>query len=95
MIPAFVLVAGVMFVSLLGFGACYMMDIDRQVLWSMVPFLPLIVAAGSFMLILSEFFLIFGRREDRRTMFIDLCWLIPLFLISAGLFYYIHANDLY
>ena len=95
MVAAFVLVAGVLFVSILGFVACLVMKLDAQAVLSLIPFLPLVVSIGSALLVLAELLLVFGTSEDRRVCFRDLCWLVPLFIISTVLFYYIHVNNLY
>ena len=86
MVATFVLVAGVLLVTLIGIIVCTIMG-TGQVLVSLMPFIPFLVLIGSFLLIGSEMLLFFGTKEDRRVAKRDLKWLVPLFLVSGGLWY--------
>lgn len=86
MIAAFVLVTGVMLVIVVGAIALIAMG-HGSILPSLVPLAPLLVAVGSVMLILTEFILFFGNKEDRRGAIRDLSYLFPTLLISLGLWW--------
>lgn len=86
MIAGVVLLAGVVVVLLLGWVLLWQMQMTN-LLTSVVPLAPMLVALGTFLLIITEFFLFAGNKEDRRTAFRDLSFLIPLFAVSAALTY--------
>ena len=48
---------------------------------------PLVIAVGTFLLMLTELLLLFGRREDRKTAMRDFAYLFPTFVVSSGLFF--------
>ena len=86
MIAAFVLIAGVLLTMLIAAAVFAWMG-SLDMLMFVVPWAPLVILIGTFMLMLVELLLIFGRKEDRRAVLHDLAYLFPTFLISGGLFY--------
>ena len=86
MIAAFVLIAGVLLTMLIAAAVFAWMG-SLDMLMFVVPWAPLVILIGAFMLMLVELLLIFGRKEDRRAVLHDFAYLFPTFLISGGLFY--------
>jgi len=86
MVAALVLVTGVTLVLVV--GAIYLIaNGQAQLLPSVVPLAPWLVAFGCMFIILTELLLFFGGKEDRRAALRDLAYLVPTLLISAGLGY--------
>jgi hypothetical protein len=86
MVAALVLITGVAMVLIV--GAVYLIAQHKaDILPSVVPLAPWLVAFGCVLLILTELLLLFGRKEDRRIAVRDLCYLVPTLIISAGLGY--------
>jgi len=46
-----------------------------------------LVMVGSFLLVIAEIPLLFGKRDDRASAFSDIGYLGATFLVSAGLWY--------
>ncbi len=84
MIAGIVLLAGVVVVLGLGWVLLWQMGMTN-LLSSVVPLAPMLVAIGTFLLILTEILLFFGNKEDRRTAVRDLSFLVPLFAVSTVL----------
>jgi hypothetical protein len=63
------------------------MQKQMEILPAFVPLAPWLVSFGCLMLILTELLLLFGTKEDRRSAFRDLAYLVPTMLISAGIGY--------
>lgn len=58
-----------------------------QILTSLLPLVPWLVMVGTLLLILTELLLFFGNKEDRRSAWRDLSYLIPTCLVSGGLWF--------
>ena len=86
MIAAFVLIAGVILVMLIGVVILVAMG-NVQLLASLVPLAPGLVMFGTFLLILTEILLFFGNKDDKHDARRDMSYLIPTFLISMMLYY--------
>jgi hypothetical protein len=86
MVAALVLVTGVSVVLIVGAIAVIAMG-HAAILPSIIPLAPWLVAWGSLLLIITEFVLFLGGKEDRRAALRDLGYLFPTMLISAGLGY--------
>ncbi len=86
MVAAFVLIAGVILIlamALLWFVAEGM----SKLLLCIVPMAPGLVMLGTFLLILTEFLLFFGNKNDRKSALRDLSYLFPTFIVSSALWY--------
>lgn len=86
MVAAFVLVAGVVLLMLIGVVILTVMG-NAQLLASLVPLAPALVMCGTFLLILTELLLLFGNKDDRRDVRRDMGYLIPTFFVSMLLYY--------
>lgn len=86
MIPAFVLVTGVLVILVIGAAVLAWMGM-ANVLTSLVPLAPWLVMVGTILLILSELLLFFGEKEDRQDAWRDLSYLLPTLIVSAILWY--------
>ncbi len=86
MIPAFVLVTGVLVIMVIGAAVLAWMGLSN-ILVSLLPLAPLVVMVGTFLLILTEFLLFLGNKEDRRSALQDLIYLVPTCAVSGGLWY--------
>lgn len=86
MIAAFVLIAGVLLVMMIGSGVLVWIG-STQILPTLVPLGPWLVMVGTFLLILTELLLLFGSKEDRRAAMRDFGYLIPTLIVSGGLWY--------
>jgi hypothetical protein len=86
MMAGIVLLAGVVVVLALGWVLLWQMGMTN-LLTSVVPLAPMLVAIGTFLLILTEILLFLGNKEDRRTAVRDLSFLVPLFAVSMALTY--------
>lgn len=86
MIAAFVLIIGVMIVLLVGAIILVMTETADVLSW-LVPFAPMLVTIGTFLIILTELLLFFGSKEDRKMAKRDLTYLLPTFLVSFGLWW--------
>lgn len=86
MIAAFVLIIGVMLVLLVGAIVLAATNTADVLSW-LVPFAPMLVTVGTFLIILTELLLFFGSKEDRRTALRDLAYLFPTFVVSLGLWW--------
>lgn len=80
------LVAGVLLIMLIG-GIVFALMGMVQMLASLVPFGPLLVAVGTFLLILVEILLFFGHKEDRHRAVRDLAYMLPTLVVSFGLWW--------
>ncbi len=58
-----------------------------KVLTCIVPMAPGLVMLGTFLLIISELFLFFGSKDDKRAAKRDLGYLFPTLLVSSVLWY--------
>lgn len=86
MVAGFVLIAGV--ILILVFAALWFsMSGLPNVLTCIVPMAPGLVMLGTFLLILTELFLFFGKKEDRKAAKRDLGYLFPTLLVSGVLWY--------
>ena len=86
MIAAFVLIAGILIIMIIGSGALVFTGMSN-ILTSLVPFAPWLVMVGTLLLILTELLLFFGSKEDKRAAFHDLAYLVPTCIISGALWY--------
>ena len=86
MIAAFVLIAGVLLTMLIA-AAIFAWMGSLDMLMFVVPWAPLVVVIGTFLLMLVELLLVFGRKEDRKAALHDFAYLFPTFLISGGFLY--------
>jgi len=84
MVAGFVLIAGVVLIlaiAALLFGVMGM----PKVLSCIVPMAPGLVMLGTFLLILTELFLFFGGKEDRKAAKRDLGYLFVTLIVSTAL----------
>ena len=58
-----------------------------KALLCIVPMAPGLVMLGTFLLILTELFLFFGGKEDRKAAKRDLGYLFPTLIVSGVLWY--------
>jgi len=86
MIAGIVLLVGVVVILGLGWVLLWQMGMTN-LLTSVVPLAPTLVAIGTFLLMLTEILLFFGNKEDRRTAVRDVSFLVPLFAVSMLLTY--------
>jgi hypothetical protein len=86
MIPAFVLVTGVLVILVVGAAVLAWIGM-AHVLTSLVPLAPWLVMVGTIFLILTELLLFFGDKLDRQDAWRDLSYLLPTLIISAALWY--------
>lgn len=86
MIAGLVLVTGALLVLVVG-GIILIVMGNAQILPSLVPLVPWLVAVGSIVLILTELLLFFGNKEDRRSAIRDLSYLFPILILSGGLWW--------
>ena len=86
MIAAFVLIAGVLFIMLIGAVVLSYMGASH-VLTAVVPMVPGLVMVGTFLLILTELLLFLGGKEDRRTAARDLPYMLLVLAVSGALWY--------
>jgi|GEM_PF-909324 len=86
MIPAFVLVTGVLVILVVGAAVLAWIGM-ANVLTSLVPLAPWLVMVGTIFLILTELLLFFGDKLDRQDAWRDLSYLLPILIISAALWY--------
>jgi len=84
MIAAFVLIAGVLFIMVVGAAVLIYMGASH-VLTAIVPLVPGLVMVGTFLLILTELLLFCGGKEDRRAAKRDMPYLLLVLLVSGGL----------
>ena len=84
MVAAFVLVTGILVVLVIGAVVLASMGMT-QILTSLLPLVPWLVMVGTVLLILTELLLFFGNKEDRRSAWRDLSYLVPTCLVSGGL----------
>lgn len=82
MVAAFVLIAGVMFVMIVG-AVVFIATGMAHVLITLVPLAPWLIMVGSLLLILAELILFLGGKDDRRAAWRDMSYLIPTFVISG------------
>ena len=87
MIAGIVLLTGVVVVLGIGWVLLWQMGMTN-LLASVVPLAPMLVAIGTFLLILTEGLLFLGNKQDRRTAVRDLSFLVPLFAVSILLTYF-------
>ena len=86
MIAALVLTAGVVVVLLVSAGLLWWLRLTR-ILPALLPMALGLVMVGSFLLVIAEIPLLFGKRDDRASAFSDIGYLGATFLVSAGLWY--------
>jgi hypothetical protein len=86
MVAGIVLLVGVVVILALGWVMLVQAGMTN-LLPTLVPLAPLLVAVGTFLLILVEFLLLFGNKDDKRTAVRDLSFLVPVFAVSALLTY--------
>ncbi len=86
MVAVFVLVAGVVLIMVFG-GIIFALMGMMQVLASLVPFAPMLVAIGSFLLICAEMLLFLGNKDDRKVAKRDLGFMLPTLVVSLGLWW--------
>ncbi|MFQ3549746.1 MAG: hypothetical protein SNJ70_08355 [Armatimonadota bacterium] len=86
MFAVFVLILGVMLILVITLIALYNLGLTH-ILPTLVPLAPALVMVGTALLIITELLLFLGNKEDRRTAFNDLLYMIPTLLISGGLWY--------
>ena len=85
MVAAFVLIAGVLLTMLVA-AVAFAWAGSLDMLMFVLPWSPLVIAVGTFLLMLPELLLLFGRREDRKAALRDFAYLFPTFIVSGGLF---------
>ena len=86
MIAAFVLIAGVLLIMLIGAVVLSYMGAS-PVLTAVAPMAPGLVMVGTLMLILTELLLFLGGKEDRRTAARDLPCMVLVLIVSGALWY--------
>ncbi len=86
MVAAFVLVAGVALITIIGAVVFVSMGMTK-ILVSLVPLAPWLIMVGTFLLMIPEFLLLFGDKEDRRSAKNDFLYLVPTLILSAVLTY--------
>lgn len=86
MIPAFVLITGVLVILVIGAALLAWMGMGN-ILASLVPLAPWLVMVGTLLLIVTELLLFLGSKEDRRAAWRDLSYLVPTLLVSGGLWF--------
>lgn len=86
MVAGFVLIAGVIMILVVAALMFAAMGLPK-VLTCIVPLAPGLVVLGTFLLILTELFLFFGGREDRKAAKRDIGYLFPTLIISGILWY--------
>jgi len=86
MIPAFVLITGVLIILVVGAAVLAWMGMSN-ILASLVPLAPWLVMVGTGLLILTELLLFLGGKEDRRAAWHDLAYLVPTCIVSGGLWF--------
>lgn len=85
MVAALVLLAGVLFVIVVGTIVLVSLNMTA-LLPSLVPLSAGLVMIGTFLLIITELILLLGKSE-RRDALRDLSYLLPTFLVSTALWY--------
>lgn len=86
MIAGVVLIVGVILILVLA-ALYFALAGMPTVLTCIVPMAPGLVMIGTFLLILTEVFLLFGNREDRKIVKRDLGYLFPTLIISGVLWF--------
>jgi hypothetical protein len=86
MVAAFVLIVGVLLIMMIAALVFKMLGTAEMLGW-ILPWAPMLVMIGTFLLIMTELLLFFGGKEDRRTAWRDLGYLFPTFLVSGALWY--------
>lgn len=87
MIAGFVLIAGAILIlalALIWFAVAGL----PKVLMCIVPMAPGLVMLGTFLLILTELFLFFGNKEDKKAAKRDIGYLFPTLIVSGVLWYF-------
>lgn len=86
MVAAFILITGVVLLLVVGVISLFWTG-NSRLLISLVPLAPWLVMVGTFLLMLTELLLLFGRKEDRQAGLRDLGYLAPTCLASGLLWY--------
>ena len=86
MVAGFVLIAGVIVILAIAAGVFYVMELPKA-LTCVVPLAPGLVMLGTFLLILTELFLFFGNKDDRKAARRDLGYLFTTLIVSGILLY--------
>lgn len=86
MVAGFVLIAGVILILALAL-VWFVAEGMTRLLLCIVPMAPGLVMLGTFLLILTELFLYFGNKSDRKAASRDLAYLFPTLIISGALWY--------
>ena len=86
MVAGFALIAGVILILIVA-GVWFWMAELPKVLTCIVPLAPGLVMLGTFLLILTEMFLFFGNKDDRRAAKRDLGYLFPTLIVSGVVWY--------
>jgi hypothetical protein len=86
MVAGFVLIAGVILILVIAAMVFAAMGLPKALL-CVVPLAPGLVMLGTFLLILTELFLLLGGREDRKAAKRDLGYLFPTLIVSGILWY--------
>ncbi len=86
MVAGFVLIAGVILILALALF-WFVAEGMTKLLLCIVPMAPGLVMLGTFLLILTELFLYFGTKKDRKAASRDLAYLLPTLIISGVLWY--------
>ena len=86
MIALVALITGAVLVLVIGAAVFTWMDTPHVVSWLVLMATGLVIF-GTFLLILTEILLLFGRKEDRRLAFRDLAYLVPTLIVGIGLWF--------
>jgi len=86
MVAGFVLIAGVILILVIA-ALWFSMAGLPKALSCIVPMAPGLVMLGTFLLILTEMFLFFGGKEDKKAAKRDLGYLFPTLIVSGVLWY--------
>ena len=86
MVAVFVLIVGVILILVAATLWFWVSELPK-VLTCIVPMAPGLVMLGTFLLILTELFLFFGNKDDKRAAKRDLSYLFPTLLVSGVLWY--------
>lgn len=86
MVAALVLVVGLLVVLVAGSALLFYMGYS-QLLPALVPLAPGLICVGAILLALVDVLLLFGKKADRKVARRDYAYLIPIIIISGGLWY--------
>lgn len=86
MVASFVLIVGVLLVMAIA-GVVFTLMGNAAMLGWVLPWAPMLIMIGTALLMLMEIPLFLGSKEDRRSALRDIAYLLPTFLVSAGLWF--------